>query len=78
MSLPGTIWGAHKFQNLGFVRLFVKPLVLICMADLLGEKNTVLFLISRLIMATEHYVLMHVAPEMEMFIVQANIITTPT
>jgi len=38
---------------LGSVRLLVKPFMLICTHDLLGEKNTVLWLISRLIMAAE-------------------------
>ena len=33
----------------GLVRLVYKPLVLICTADLLGEKNIVPWLISRLI-----------------------------
>jgi len=37
----------------GLVRLVYKPLVLICTADLLGEKNIVPWLISRLIMAAE-------------------------
>jgi hypothetical protein len=35
------------------VRLVYKPFVLICTADLLGEKNTIPCLISRLIMAAE-------------------------
>ena len=37
----------------GSVRLVYKPLVLICMADLLGEKNIVPWLKNRLIMAAE-------------------------
>ena len=44
----------YELRILGSVRLLVKPLVLICTADLLGEKNTVPWLISRLIMAAEH------------------------
>ena len=42
-------------QNEGSIRLLVKPLLLICTADLLREKNTVPWLISRLIMTAEHF-----------------------
>ena len=37
-----------------YVRLVYKPLVLIYATDLLKEKNTVPWLINRLIMAAEH------------------------
>ena len=59
-DMSGALWlynptGAMTSNHLGSVRLLVKPLVLICMADLLGEKNIVPWLISRLlIMAAEH------------------------
>jgi len=42
-------------HNPGSVRLLVKALVLIYTADLLGEKNIVSWLISRLITTAEHF-----------------------
>ena len=51
------IWSSSctllQFTDEGYVWLVYKPLVMICTTDLLGEKNTVLWLISRLIMAAE-------------------------
>ena len=43
-----------KVFSFVYVRLVYRPIVLICTADLLGEKNIVPCLISRLIMAAKH------------------------